>query len=154
MPLPLENMKHLYAYMKECGKTTFLEVVEYTEDAGLVGAEIAFECGCDILMGTRFFDSINQFCKEHQIKYMPFVGGLQGRPTVLTGQIEDIITEAQEYAAKGVYGINLLGYRYVGDANRLNAELVRNVSIPVCLAGSINSFRAVFPSKSIKFMSI
>ena len=76
VPLPLENMKHLYAYMKECGKTTFLEVVEYTEDAGLVGAEIAFECGCDILMGTRFFDSINQFCKEHQIKYMPFVGGL------------------------------------------------------------------------------
>ena len=45
VPLPLENMKHLYAYMKECGKTTFLEVVEYTEDAGLVGAEIAFECG-------------------------------------------------------------------------------------------------------------
>ncbi|WP_154103931.1 hypothetical protein [Eikenella corrodens] len=149
VPLPLENMKHLYAYMKECGKTTFLEVVEYTEDAGLVGAEIAFECGCDILMGTRFFDSINQFCKKYQIKYMPFVGGLQGRPTVLTGQIEDIITEAQEYAAKGVYGINLLGYRYVGDANRLNAELVRNVSIPVCLAGSINSYQRLDEVKAV-----
>lgn len=101
VPLPLENMKHLYAYMKECGKTTFLEVVEYTEDAGLVGAEIAFECGCDILMGTRFFDSINQFCKEHQIKYMPFVGGLQGRPTVLAGQIEELLLRRRSMRQKG-----------------------------------------------------
>ena len=55
-PLPLAEMKKIYARMKECGKTTFLEVVEYTEQAGLAGARTALECGCDILMGTRFFD--------------------------------------------------------------------------------------------------
>ena len=62
-PLPIDQMKKLYAYMKECGKTTFLEVVEYTEEKGLEGAKMAVECGCDILMGTMFFDSINEYCK-------------------------------------------------------------------------------------------
>ena len=64
-PLPIDQMKKLYAYMKECGKTTFLEVVEYTEEKGLEGAKMAVECGCDILMGTMFFDSINEYCKEN-----------------------------------------------------------------------------------------
>ena len=49
--------------MKKQGKSTFLEVVEYTEEQGLKGAEMALECGCDILMGTVYFDSINAFCK-------------------------------------------------------------------------------------------
>ena len=30
--LPIPEMKKLFAYMKAHGKTTFLEVVEYTED--------------------------------------------------------------------------------------------------------------------------
>ena len=50
--------------MKKQGKSTFLEVVEYTEEQGLKGAEMALECGCDILMGTVYFDSINAFCKN------------------------------------------------------------------------------------------
>ena len=66
--LPIEQMKNLYKYMKECGKTTFLEVVEYTEKEGLEGAKLALECGCDILMGTVFFDSINEFCKKNNLR--------------------------------------------------------------------------------------
>ena len=49
--------------MKKQGKSTFLEVVEYTEEQGLKGAEMALECGRDILMGTVYFDSINAFVK-------------------------------------------------------------------------------------------
>ena len=33
-PLPLEEMKKLFSYMKACGKTTFLEVVAYSEEEG------------------------------------------------------------------------------------------------------------------------
>lgn len=40
-PLPLEEMKDLFSYMKRCGKTTALEVVAYTEDKCLEGAEMA-----------------------------------------------------------------------------------------------------------------
>jgi hypothetical protein len=49
-PLTRDELKSLFARMKECGKTTFLEVVSYTEEEGLEGAKIAVECGCDILM--------------------------------------------------------------------------------------------------------
>ncbi|MBQ0021880.1 MAG: class I SAM-dependent methyltransferase [Prevotellaceae bacterium] len=140
-PLPLEDMKRLYSRMKECGKTTFLEVVAYTEEEGLAGAKVAVECGCDVLMGTIFHDSINDYCKEHNMRYMPFVGKITGRPSVLEGSIEEMIDEARRYVEKGAYGIDLLGYRFTGDAVALNAALVKNVPAPVCLAGSVDSFQ-------------
>ena len=140
-PLPLEQMKKLYAYMKSCGKTTFLEVVEYTEKECIDGARMAVECGCDILMGTLFFDSVNELCKENNLKYMPFVGQVTGRPSVLEGTVEGMIEEAREYLKKGVYGFDLLGYRYTGDAAALNKQFVSQIDAPVCIAGSINSYK-------------
>lgn len=140
-PLPTEEMKKIYKFMKECGKTTFLEVVAYNEKECLDGAKKAVECGCDILMGTVYFDSINEYCKKNKLKYMPFVGEIVDRPSVLKGSIQGMIDEANSYLKKGVYGIDLLGYRYVGDAKKLNKEFVSNVKAPVCIAGSINSFK-------------
>ena len=139
-PLPLEQMIQLFGYMKNCGKTTFLEVVAYSEKECLEGAKKAAACQCDYLMGTTFFDSVNTFCKSNHLKYMPFVGNITGRPSVLEGTIEDMIREANEYIAKGVYGIDLLGYRYTGDPVYLNKEFVARVKAPVCIAGSINSY--------------
>lgn len=139
-PLPISEMKSLFSRMKSCGKTTFLEVVEYDDESGLHGAKIAKECGCDILMGTVFFDSINQFCKENNMKYMPFVGQITNRPSILEGSIEDMISEAKEYLAKGVYGFDLLGYRYTGDPVKLNNAFVQAIEAPVCLAGSVDSY--------------
>ncbi|MCR5456001.1 MAG: hypothetical protein K6F33_13530 [Bacteroidales bacterium] len=138
-PLPLDEMKALYSRMKECGKTTFLEVVAYTEEEGLNGAKMAAECGCDILMGTSFHDSINDFCKQHHLKYMPFVGQIEGRPSILSGTIDGMIDEARKYIRKGVFGIDLLGYRYTGDALALCKRFIKEVDAPVCLAGSIDS---------------
>lgn len=148
-PLPLEEMKKLYSYMKECGKTTFLEVIAYNEKECLEGAKIAVECGCDYLIGTLFFDSINEFCKKNNLKYMPFVGKITGRPSVLEGTIEGMIEEAKEYLKKGVYGFDLLGYRFTGDAALLNKEFVTKVDAPVVLAGSINSYKRLDEVKDI-----
>ena len=139
-PLPLEDMKKLYKYMKDCGKKTFLEVVAYSEEEGLKGAKMALECKCDFLMGTMYYDSINDFCKENNIKYMPFIGEVDERPSILKGSIENMIKEANFLLSKGVYGFDLLGYRYVGDAVKLNKEFVENVNAPICIAGSINSY--------------
>ena len=147
--LPIEQMKNLYKYMKECGKTTFLEVVEYTEKEGLEGAKIALECGCDILMGTVFFDSINEFCKKNNLKYMPFVGKVTERPSILEGEIDEIIKEANEYLKKGVYGFDLLGYRYTGNAVELNERFVLEVNAPVCIAGSVNGYERLDELKNI-----
>ena len=67
--LPPQQMSELYAQMKAWGKTTFLEVVAYSEEEGMAGAELAVRCGCDVLMGTSFSDAINAYCREHQLKY-------------------------------------------------------------------------------------
>ena len=147
--LPIEQMKNLYKYMKECRKTTFLEVVEYTEKEGLEGAKLALECGCDILMGTVFFDSINEFCKKNNLRYMPFVGKVTERPSILEGEIDEIIKEANEYLKKGVYGFDLLGYRYTGNAVELNERFVLEVNAPVCIAGSVNGYERLDELKNI-----
>ncbi|MGN1014470.1 MAG: hypothetical protein ACI4PM_03820 [Butyricicoccus sp.] len=139
--LPPDQMKALYAYMKECGKKTVLEVVAYTEAECLEGAKLAVECGCDILMGTVFSDSVNEYCQKAGIKYMPFVGTITGRPSVLEGTAEQMINEAKSYLEKGVYGFDLLGYRYTGDPVELNQRFVSEINAPVCIAGSIDSYR-------------
>ena len=140
-PLPFEKMKNLYDTMKKCGKTTVLEVVAYNEEECLKGAETAVKCGCDILMGTIFSDSINNYCKEHNLRYMPFVGDVYDRPSVLGGTIDGMIAQAKEYISKGAYGIDLLGYRFTGDAVELNRRFVSEVNAPVCIAGSVNSYQ-------------
>lgn len=140
-PLPLEQMKELYHLTKSCGKTTFLEVVAYTEEECLAGARMAAECEVDVLLGTLYFDSINELCKKHGMKYMPFVGTITGRPSVLEGTLEEMVAQANEALEKGVYGFDLLGYRYTGDAAALNKAFVEAVDAPVCLAGSVNSYQ-------------
>ena len=85
-PLPFQEMKKLFDGMKNCGKITVLETVAYTEAECMKGAETAAACGCDILMGTKFFESVNALCHEKRIKYMPFVGAVSGRPDVYKRQ--------------------------------------------------------------------
>ena len=148
-PLPLEQMQKLFAYMKDCGKTTFLEVVSYSEKECLEGARKAVACNCDFLMGTTFFDSVNDFCRENHLNYLPFVGKITGRPSVLEGTPEEMINEANAYIAKGVYGIDLLGYRYTGDAALLNRDFVKNMKVPVCIAGSVNSYERLQEIKDV-----
>ena len=137
-PLPQDELKSLYAQMKALGKTTVLEVVAYTEEEGLAGARTAALCGCDILMGTTYSDRICTFCRENQIKYMPFVGGVVGRPSVLKGSIDRMIEEANSCLEKGVFGFDLLAYRYEGDPSELIRRFVNEVDAPVCIAGSVD----------------
>ena len=137
--LPIEEMRQLNQRMKECGKTTVLEIVAYTEQEGLAGAKIAVECGFDILMGTIFSDAINEYCKQNEIKYMPFIGNVVERPSILRGEIGDIVSEAKRYISKGVYGIDLLGYRYEGNVNALIKAVVKSIDVPICIAGSIDN---------------
>ena len=139
--LPVPEMRALFDYMKANGKRTVLEVVAYEPEECMAGALTAAECGVEIMMGTVYSDAVNRFCADRGIKYMPFVGEVSGRPSVLKGTAEGMIAEAQRYLAKGVYGFDLLGYRFEGDMARLNREFVRRVPAPVCIAGSVNSFR-------------
>lgn len=141
VPIPLPRMKNLYDEMRREGKKTVLEVVGYDEASGLEGAAKAAECGVDILMGTKFFPSIARICRDNGIKYMPFVGTITGRPSLLSGSKEEMLAEAAMLAENGVFGIDILGYRYVGDAPALIESFVDSVALPVCVAGSIDSLQ-------------
>lgn len=141
VPLPQERMKALFTEMKKAGKITVLEVVGYTEEEGVKGAELAAACGCDILMGTMFSRRVADICHANGIRYMPFVGTITGRPSVLTGDIEEIVAEAQRVVAAGADGVDLLGYRYAGDAVALNRALCESLPGRVCIAGSIDSYQ-------------
>jgi len=146
--LPFEKMKSLFAYMKRCGKSTVLEVVSYTEEKCMQGAKMALECGCDILMGTLFFDSVNEFCKTNRLKYMPFIGKTTCRPSVLEGTVPEMINEANALLEKGVCGFDLLGYRYTGNAAVLIRKFVSQINAPTCIAGDIDSFERLNEVKS------
>ena len=92
--LPVDKMKKLVSMMQAAGKTTFLEVVAYTEEECIEGAKIGIKCGFDILMGTLYFESVHNIAREAGMKYMPFVGEIHGRPSILEGTIEGMIEQA------------------------------------------------------------
>jgi hypothetical protein len=138
--LPTDEMKNLVGNMNTADKTTFLEVVSLTEEEGLTGAKLAVECGFDILMGTVFFDTINDYLKDKPVKYYPFPGHVHSHPSILDGTIEEIVQHTRSMEAKNVDGVDLLTYRYTGDAPALLTEVVKSTRVPVVSAGSIDSY--------------
>ncbi len=138
--LPAREMKQLVRDMQEAGKTTFLEVVSLSEAEGLAGAKLAVEAGYDILMGTVFFDSIMNYLRDKPVRYYPFPGHVYGHPSILDGEIGEIVEHARTLENRGVQGLDLLSYRYVGDASALLRQVVAATRVPVVSAGSIDSY--------------
>lgn len=139
--LKKDEMEKLVTHMKSAGKTTYLEVVSLSEAEGLSGADLALNCGFDILMGTVFFDSIHALLKDSPVKYYPFIGHVYGHPSILDGKIEDIAQETKLLEAKGLDGFDLLTYRYTGNAPELLKAVVKATKkVPVVSAGSIDTF--------------
>ena len=53
-------MKELCTLMKRAGKTTFLEVVTYSEEECMRGAKLAVDCGFDWVFKTIFRRSLSK----------------------------------------------------------------------------------------------
>lgn len=136
--LEKSQMAELVGAMKAAGKTTFLEVVSYTEEACMQGAKLAVELGYDYLLGTVYYQSVFEYLAAQDIKFLPFCGQVSGSPSVLGGSIDEIIADAQSLLAKGVHGIDLLAFRHQDGAG-LAREYCKRIQAPVVVAGSINS---------------
>jgi len=136
-------MRTVATAMKNAGKTTFLEVVSLSEEDGLRGARLAVDVGFDILMGTVFYPSIGDYLKDKPVRYYPFPGHVHSHPSILDGAIDEIVAHACELEANGVHGLDLLTYRYNGEASRLLKQVVQATKIPIVSAGSIASFERI-----------
>ena len=141
--LPPKEMQEVAMAMKDVGKITFLEVVSLSEEEGLRGARLAVESGFDILMGTVFYPSIGDYLKDKSVRYYPFPGHVHSHPSILDGTIDDIVAHARELEAYGVHGLDLLTYRYNGEASLLLKKVVQATKIPIVSAGSIASFERI-----------
>ncbi|MGD8458486.1 MAG: hypothetical protein PVF83_19085 [Anaerolineales bacterium] len=141
--LPREKMRDLIKALQEAGKTTFLEVVSYTEEECMTGAEFAVDFGFDYLMGTIFYPKVWKFLKEKKIYYFPFVGKVSGSPSILEGTANSMVKETEAFKKEGVHGVDLLGFRHVEDPEGISREFIKRSAVPVVLAGSINSFQRI-----------
>ena len=148
--IPTDQMKELVALMKDAGKTTYLEVVTYTEEECLDAAKLAIECDFDYLMGTVYFESVHEELKKANLKYFPFCGKVWGNPSILGDTYEDVIEGAKRFEALGVEGTDILAYRFVGDAEELLRRFMKEVDFPVVVAGSIYSHARMDFMKELK----
>jgi hypothetical protein len=101
------------------------------------------DAGFDILMGTVYYPSIGEYLKDTSVRYFPFPGHVHSHPSVLDGTMEDIVAHACELESCGVHGLDLLTYRYNGQAPELLKQVVQATKVPVISAGSIASFERI-----------
>jgi hypothetical protein len=146
--LPIPEMKILVNKMKDAGKTTYLEVVSYTEEECLAAAKLAIECKFDCLMGTLYYPSVGALVKD-TIQYFPFCGKVWGNPSILGDSIEEIISSALQLKELGADGTDVLAYRFTGDPVELIKRFAKEVNLPTVIAGSINDFKRMDFMKEI-----
>ena len=87
--------------------------------------------------------SIGEYLKDKPIRYYPFPGHVYGHPSILDGAINEIVAHARELETYGAHGLDLLTYRYTGNAPSLLSQVVQCTQIPVVSAGSIASFERI-----------
>jgi hypothetical protein len=110
----------------------------------MAAAKFASKNGFDYLIGTLYFPSVWNYLKSQPINYYPFIGNVYGSPSVLTGSIEDMITQANELYARNIPGVDILAYRYSnGSPETLAKQVVTQIKPKAILAGSIDSIERI-----------
>jgi hypothetical protein len=138
--LPFDELRSLAAQARRDGRQVMLEVVSSSREAELRSVEAAARLGVDCLLGGRHAPDAVRILQGTGVRYFPFAGHTQGHPTRLTGTVEEIVDDARRLAAlPGVHGLDLLAYRFAGDAPDLARRVVQAVDLPVIAAGSIDS---------------
>lgn len=137
--LPLEALKQLTQAIQAGGATAYLEVVSLDAESEMNSACAALALGVDVLMGGTRPESVLPIIRQSGLRYYPFAGRISGHPSVLEGDIEDIVASARQRAAlPGVTGLDLLAYRFAGDVPALIRRVCDAVDKPVYIAGSID----------------
>ena len=138
--LPFDRLKALTEAIHEGGQEVMLEVVSEEKEDELRSARAALDLGVDYLLGGTHAGEVTRMISGTGIRYCPFPGRIVGHPSLLRGSIEEISQSAGRLAAlDGMWGLDLLAYRYDGDVERLVRAVVESVEVPVIAAGSVDS---------------
>ena len=115
--LPFDEMKALAARIRADDRRTMLEVVSTSREEELRSIRAAIEIGVDYLLGGRHVSDALPLLAGTAIRYFPFCGDTIGHPTRLEGTIDETVADACRLALMpGVHGLDLLSYRFAGDA--------------------------------------
>ncbi len=137
--LPPEELKGLAADIRSAGARSYLEVVSLDEESEIASARAAVELDVDCLLGGTRADQVIPILAPSPILYYPFPGQIVGHPSVLKGTIKGIAESARRLTEKHeVHGLDLLAYRFVGDAKKLMRSVCEAAQGPVIMAGSID----------------
>lgn len=148
--LDFAALRELAESIHSDGRKVALEVVSLDVDSEVRSARAALDIGVDLLMGGTHPEAILPLLADTNVLYFPFTGTVVGHPSVLTGSAEDIVTNARDISAlRGVHGLDLLAYRFDGEnVAQLMADVVRNVGVPVVIAGSIDTAEKILAVRS------
>jgi len=142
--LPLARLHGLVQTLRAANAVIYLEVVSLDEASEIASAQAAIDLGVDVLMGGTRPEAVLPVIRSSGIRYYPFPGRVTGHPSVLEGPIEAIVASARRIAAlEGVHGLDLLAYRFQGDAPALIDAVCDSVDKPVYVAGSIDRVERV-----------
>jgi 4-hydroxythreonine-4-phosphate dehydrogenase len=138
--LPVPELRTLAEAIRASGREVFLEVVSLDEEAERRSARAALEIGVDWLLGGTRPEAVLPIVAGSGVKYCPFPGTIIGHPSQLHGTAEEIAASAKRLAeTEGVYGLDLLAYRFDGDVPALVRRVLDTVDVPVIAAGSVDS---------------
>lgn len=148
--LAAPKTKELVKAFKDLGKTVIFEVVAYEEQDCLRSVDLAIECGIENLTGTVYYPSVLERLRQNKIRYYPFCGKRRNMPGVMVGTRAEIIAEGVRLQESGVDGINLIPFRHKEeDPVTLTREFMRQVHLPMIIAGSIDSYSRLDLMKDI-----
>ena len=138
--LPFDELRGLADDIRASGARSYLEVVSLDEEREVASARAAVDLNVDCLLGGTRAEKVVPILSASPVLYYPFPGHITGHPSVLEGSVEDICESARRLTeTPGVHGLDLLAYRYTGDAPGLMHAVCGASRGPVIMAGSIDS---------------
>jgi len=142
--VPHATLRELARRMHEDGRQVMLEVVSERAEDELRSIAAAVDIGVDWVLGGTHADEGLEAIGGASVKYCPFPGRVIGHPSLLRGTINEIAQSAHDLTAReGVYGLDLLAYRYDGDVEAMIAAVLERATGPVIAAGSVDSVERI-----------
>lgn len=122
-----------------------LEVVSTSVAEERASLEAAPEIGVDWVLGGTHVDDGVRILSGSGAKYCPFPGRVEGHPSVLHGELEEIADDARRLTRReGVHGVDLLAYRHpTVDPAALTTAVVEAADGAVIAAGSVAGYEQI-----------